>query len=306
MALMKEIWINDIQDNLYVQNPWMSYSKDDSAYIAFKTVHIPQSGAASTVTKNNASWPLVAVQRTDSDFTYTIDDYSTEAFFVTNFEELQLSYDKRMSITSDYNKKLINSVANNMAYNWSPTGTASRVVRTTGATVSTALAGSATGTRNSLTLADILAAKAILDKEGIPAEGRIMVMNTDQYNLQLLSIANISQFYQSNIDTLPKGAVKELYGFAIYVKPSVTVYDSTGIALKAVSADGTVTSATSTDNLGILCYHPDFVSKALQGIEVFYQEQAPLTQGDIMSARLAMGGKYRRLDFKGVVSIVQA
>lgn len=306
MALQKEIWINDIQENLYVMNPWMLKSKDDSAFVAFKTVHIPQSGAASAITKNNTSWPLTAVQRTDTDFTYNIDDYSTGSFFVTNFEELQLSYDKRASIFQDYNNNLSNAIANNLAYNWSPSATASRVVRTTGATVSTALAEGATGVRNAITLADIVAAKSLLDKEGIPAAGRVIVMPTDIYNSQFLSIANISQFYQLGSAVLPDGVVNRIYGFDIYIKPIVATYDSTGIALKAVDADGTVTTPATTDNLSCLCYHPDFVSRAVDSIEVFLDSQMAGYQGDVMSARVTLGGKYRRTDFKGVVSIVQA
>lgn len=305
MALQKEAWSDQIQENLYVQNNWIMSSKDDSQYAAFKLVHIPQSGASSTITKNNASWPLTAVQRTDLDFTYQVDDYSTQNFFVTDFEELQLSYDKRQSIIQDYIKEIFDSVANNTAFNWSPSGTASRVVRTTGATVSTALAPGATGTRNALTLLDIIAAKSIMDKEGIPADGRVMVMNTDQYNNQFLQIPNISQFYQSNNDTLPKGVVREIYGFMIYIKPLVTSYDSTGITLKTRNDNGTVASPATTDNLGILCYHPDFVSRAMTAIDTFYFAGSPSYQGDLMSARIAMGSKYRRLDFKGTVSIVQ-
>lgn len=305
MALQKEIWINDIQQNLYVNNPWLKLSKDDSAYIAYKTVHVPQSGAASTVTLNGSSFPLTAIQRTDTELTYNIDDIESQAFFVNDFEELQLSYDKRMSITQDINEKLINVVGNRAAYNWSPSATASRVVRTTGATVSTALAPSATGVRNAITLADILAAKAILDKEGVPENGRVLIMPTDIYNSQFLNIPNISQFYQNGNATIATGVQSKIYGFDIYIKPNVAVYDSTGIALKAINADGTPTSPTTTDNLSCLAYHPNFVSKALEGITVYLDLQNPLYQGDVMSARVAFGAKYRRSDCKGVVSIVQ-
>ena len=305
MALQKEVWIADIQENLYVPNPWLQLSKDDSAFVAFKTVHVPQSGAAATISLNPASFPLTATQRTDNELTYNVNDYSAAPFFVTDFENLQLSYDKRQSIAGDYNMNLITAVGNVTAFNWSPTGTSSRVVRTTGATTSTALAPGATGTRNAITLADIAAAKSILDKDGVEQGGRVMIVQSDMYNSQLLAIDNVIRYMNYGSAVLPSGVVNRLHGFDIYIKPLVAVYDSTGIALKAINANGTVTTPATTDNLSCLCYHPNYVSRALEGITVYYNEGKAEYQGDLLSARISMGSKYRRLDFKGVVSIVQ-
>ena len=58
MALIKEIWVSDVQEALNRNADFLPYSVDHSAYIAFGTVHVPQSGSNPTVVKNPATFPL--------------------------------------------------------------------------------------------------------------------------------------------------------------------------------------------------------------------------------------------------------
>jgi hypothetical protein len=66
MALIKEIWVNDIQESLNENASFLPYSVDHSAYVAFGTVHVPQSGANPTIEVNPSSFPLTINQRTDT------------------------------------------------------------------------------------------------------------------------------------------------------------------------------------------------------------------------------------------------
>lgn len=44
MALEKQIWLSDIEKNLFANDQFMQLvGKDDSGYVDNKTVHIPQS-----------------------------------------------------------------------------------------------------------------------------------------------------------------------------------------------------------------------------------------------------------------------
>src|SRR5574343_420854 len=98
MGLIKEIWVADIQEALNRNADFLPYSIDDSAYIAFGTVHIPQSGSNPTVVKNPTTFPLSISERTDTDRTYSLNQFALEPTLITNLDELQISYDKRQSV----------------------------------------------------------------------------------------------------------------------------------------------------------------------------------------------------------------
>ncbi|CAB4126765.1 hypothetical protein UFOVP87_13 [uncultured Caudovirales phage] len=303
MALQTEIWVTDIQENLFPANDFMSRCKDHSAFINHLTVHLPQSGANPAIFKNNTSLPVNINQRNDTDFTYSLNNYKGEPLLITNLEELQNSYDKRSSVLGNVTRNMNYAIGNQTLYAWAPSG-ASRIVRTSGSAVATALAPSATGNRNAITLADIAALKAKLDNDNVPAEGRILLMPADMYNNQLLAISNIQAFYAYNLPTLQNGKVPTLFGFEVMVRPTVCVYDTSAV-IKAISDNGVPSSPATTDNLACLAYHPDFVSKALGNINVYAQENLPQYYGSIMSIEVQHGASPLRSTSVGIAALIQ-
>ena len=182
MALQKEQWLADIQENLFKDNAIITRATNHDGFVNYKTVHVPQAGANPTITKNLGSFPAVISQRTDSELTYSMDTYYVQPIHIENGQEIAfLSYDKRMSVLNQHISTLEDVLTNNALYKWAPSG-ATRQVRTTGTAVGTALAPSATGTRNAITLADILKAKSILDSENVPSAGRVLLLPSDMYN----------------------------------------------------------------------------------------------------------------------------
>jgi hypothetical protein len=303
MALQQEIWVQDIQENLFPQNPFMERATDHSMFLQNLTVHLPQAGSNPTLYKNNTSLPLSINQRTDSDFTYNINNYKAEPRLITNLEELQISYNKRASVMMNYYKTIGYGVANNTLYAWAPSG-ASRIARTSGTAVTTALAPSATGSRNAITLQDIANLRSILDKDNVPQDGRILIIPSDIYNNQLLQINNIQAFYAYNKDTLQTGVVGKIFGFDVYVRPSVVVYDSSAV-IKAINDDGTPTTPATGDNLAVLAYHPDFVSKALGQINVYANENRAEYFDSIFSAEVQHGASPLRSTYIGIAALIQ-
>lgn len=67
MAIIQEVWAGVVQEALNQNADFIPYSTDHSAYIAYGTVHVPQSGANPTVIVNPTSFPLTIGQRTDTD-----------------------------------------------------------------------------------------------------------------------------------------------------------------------------------------------------------------------------------------------
>ena len=306
MAIQKEVWISDIQENLFANNEFINRATDHSMWISNKTVHVPQAGANPAVSKNRAVLPATITQRTDTDLTYDMAEFTTDPILIANIEELQVNYSKRKSVLAQHVATLGDVIGNQTLYAWAPAG-AGTYRKTTGSAVSSALAPTATSTRLAITLADIAAAKGILDKQNIPQTGRVLVMPADMYNAQLLAIADVYQAQSYGSSALPSGVVNRIHGFDIIVRPSVVVYDNSGTpALKAVDADGTPTTEATTDNMACLAYHPSYVAKAMGDTKVFYAEDQPEYYGSYFSALQMWGSAKLRTDQKGIVAIVQA
>lgn len=306
MPLQKEIWATDIADNLYQNNAFMMRAEDDSMWIDYKTVHLPQAGANMGVAKDRQLLPAQISERTDTELTYSMAEYSADPIVIRNIDELQLSYPKRESVLKQYRMTLGDTVANQTLYTWAPS-LLTNMVRTSGTAVNTALAPSATGNRNAITLLDIQRAKAILDAQNVPQEGRALIMPSDIYNSQLLSIANVVQYFQNGQAVLANGIQNKLFGFDIYVRATVVVYDNSGTpVIKTIGSNGVPTSPATTDNLGAIAYHPMFVRKALGEVEIFYDEGKPEYYGSLFSALVMHGASRSRTSQIGVVAIIQS
>ena len=301
MALLKEIWIQDIQENLFPQSSFLTRSVDDSGYASFKTIHVPQAGSNPGVSLNRSSLPATPAQRTDADFTYNVDQFTTDPILITDLESAQISYNKRQSITGQHLEVLTQRVGDQTLVNWAPATT--KIVRTTGNPDGSALAPLATGTRKLPTATDFAALAASLDADNVPRQGRILLMNPFMY-AQLFTINGFTTANAFGKTTLPEGIMDRVFGFDIMVRPGALVYDSTP-ALKAFGAAG-----AATDNLAALAWHPSFVSRALTGIDIFSDfgdngNGKPEYYGGILSAKVWFGAKYRRADVKGVAALVQ-
>jgi hypothetical protein len=319
MALQQEIWVPFIQENLFPSNSVLSLAKDHSQFIEYKTVHLPQAGSIPGIVKNNLNVPLSVGARPDTDFTYQIDNYKLTPRVVTGLEELQLSYPKLQDVMGEYFTSAGYGLCNLALVNWCPAGATSQV-RMTGSAVATALAPGATGTRNSITLADFATAKAMMDKQFIPAEGRYAIVDPDVY-AQILAINNIQAFYAYNMPVTQTGNVPKLFGFEIIQRPLTPIFDNSGTpVVKSVITDTTVFADTdntnrysfgtpvtpaTTDNKSILCFHKDFISKAMQPLKLRLNVDRAEYFGDLVSGELQFGASLLRGDSKGVVSIIQ-
>ena len=305
MALQKEIWISDIQENLFANDTFMNtIGLNHSAYVSYKTVHIPQAGANPAVTKNRSIYPAAITQRTDSELTYNLNEYTAEPVLLTDIEGLQINYNKRQSLLKQHIDKLSNVIANNTLYTWG--ASPANIVRTSGSAVATALAPSATGTRKAITLDDIRQAVQKLDSSDVNMnDARYLVLPASMY-YQLIADSNISKYLEFGAATAQSGKVPQLMGCNIIVRSSAVVYDNAGTpAIKAISDEGVPTGATTTDNLGALLISNSYVTKAMGDIKVFADEDKPEYYGSVFSSLVMHGASKMRSDGAGLVSIIQ-
>lgn len=307
MALQKEIWISDIQENLFANNEFMrNVGLDHSAYVSYKTVHIPQAGANPAVTKNRNIYPAAITQRTDSELTYNLNEYTAEPVLLTDIEALQINYNKRQSLLKQHIDKLSNVIANNTLYTWATSPASANIVRTSGSAVATALAPSATGTRKAITLDDIRQAVKALDSSDVNMnDERYLILPASMY-YQLIGDSNISKYLEFGSATAASGKVPQLMGAKIIVRSSVVVYDNTGTpVIKSVSDEGVPSSPATSDNLGALLVSNSYVTKAMGDIKVFADEDKPEYYGSVFSSLVMHGASKMRSDSAGIVSIIQ-
>jgi hypothetical protein len=307
MALIKEIWVSDVQEALNRNADFLPYSVDHSAYIAFGTVHVPQSGSNPTVVKNPATFPLSINERTDTDRTYSLNQFALEPVLITNLDELQISYDKRQSVLGQQISTLTQRIGDEVAISWSATG-ASNIVSTTGSAVATSLAPGATGTRKAVTLADIASLANKLDKDNVPRQNRKLLMSTDMF-WELFQISDVIRAsyngFQNQPNVLANGIVAMLYGFEIMMRPVVSVYANSTTVPKAFGA-----ATATTDNLACIAFHSTTVARALGSMTPLYDSGSngngkPEYLGSIFNMEIMLGSAILRADMKGVAALVQ-
>lgn len=302
MAIQQEIWVDRIVEPLFADNGVLSKVQrvDDSYIFGGSVVHIPQAGAGANIEKNRAVFPGVAVQRTDTDVTYPLDVFTSDPVFVTDAESLEVSYRKMDSVLKNVRPNMVQRVTNEMLHAWSGVG-AGQIERTTGALVATNLAPGATGTRRSITYADIVALMTKFDDQDVPSEERYLLLDAIMYG-ELLKDTEITKMSIEKLADRAKGIVAQVAGFNIMKRSTVCVFTNASPPVK--KAPGAATAVT--DNRSALAWQRDCLNAALGEVKVYESIDDPLYYGSILSAGLKAGGRQERADGKGVVSLVQA
>lgn len=297
-GIQREIWENDIVENLFKNNQFLNNAFNADQYVnQGKVVHIPNAGDAPDVVKNRSTLPATVTTRTDTDITYNLDEFTSDPIRIPYAETVELSYDKRQSVTSEAQSKLRQVIAEYMLVNWAPA--AAQAIKTTG-DATAATAPSATGNRKLITLADLKSAMTQMNKDSVPMEDRCALFSADMYD-QFINGLTATQYRDfSQAFDEKSGILGRLYGFNIMMRSTVLIYDSS-YAAKAVGATG-----ATTDNEAVLCWQKNSVERALGEVKFFEDLGNPTYYSDIYSFLVRMGGRIRRNDKKGVLVIAQA
>ena len=295
MALNKQIWQNTIVENFFPENSFASKSVDDSQYVNFKTVHIPNAGVPSGVKKNRAIYPATAATRADHDKEYSIDEFTTDPVHISNAETIELSYDKRNSVISQDRQQLIMVAHESLLREWAKSAT---IERCTGKTVE-AEGDAPTGYRKTISKADVSRLQYLFNKSNIPVENRFILLDARMYQdlIDDLTEKELMAFQQAA--DVKKGIVGQLYGFNIMERSSVLVEN--GGSIKDFGADG-----GAADNLAGIVWQQDCVSRALGEVKMYSNTDDATYYGDVYSFLVRTGGSKRRYDNKGVIVLAQA
>lgn len=300
MALNRHIWLSSIVDNLYPDDSFVSKSVDDSAFVNFNTVHVPNAGAASSVEKNRGTIPVTTVgTRTDQDLEYQIGEFTSAPVRVEHAETVELSYDKRNSILNNDRQAIRNAVAQDLLYQWT---VLTNYKETTGAARTAHTSSTATGNRKKITKADVLALAVKFNEDDIPAQERYLLLDATMYAdlLDALTGTELSAFLASA--NAQKGIVGQLYGFNVMQRSKVLRLK----ADKSAIIEWVGGTAATGELAAGLAWQKDCVSRALGNVEMFSKQGDPQYYSDIYSFLVRAGGKYRRYDKKGVSLLIEA
>lgn len=301
MAVQKEIWENDIIESLWADNAFLNYAVNvDNYVLAGKVVHIPQAGSAPGVKTNRTTLPATVTKRTDTDVTYAIDEITSDPVLIPNADTVELSYDKRTSVTAETRAAINDAAALTMLRNWAPT-LATAILRTSGTTAVPAHTNGATGNRKAFTLADLKKAQKLMNKDNVPSEGRYAMLDAEMYD-QITNemTANQNRDFLAAYDE-KSGVMGKLYGFNILMRSETIRYTNDATPAPKLFSD----ADAATDNAAAICWQRTMVERALGEVKFFEDMGNPTYYGDIYSSLVRIGGRKRRADGKGVVAIVQ-
>ncbi len=279
MALEVEIWQKDIVDNLYKENAFLNtVTSEDEYVLGGKVVHIPQAGAPSNVEKNRAVVPAGAVQRTDSEVLYSLNEFTTDPRLVRDAEKVELSYNKRDSIIYDDKMKIAEEVAEDLIDVYARGLNTDHVV-----------------TEGAIARDSLQKMQTMFNRHNIPMQDRYALVPANYIPLLFpdTEVTALLAMMRSNDERL-NSMFENLYGFKIQMRSSVLTFDNSG----ALKPPGSVGAGDDTE--GILCYQKRSLAKAVGDIKMFDNPNKAEYYGDLISFLLRAGGRRRRADDKGV------
>ena len=299
MALQTEVWAADIAANLFKDNEFIRKSKNDDAFVEDKIVHLNNSGTTPTVVRGRTTYPATITQRTDTETTYNLQEFTSNPTLITDVDAIEVNYEKRQNVLEEHIMTLKDALADYVPYAWCPT-LGSNIVATTGQNRTVGAATGATGTRKKFTKEDALEARRIMDRMNVPKTMRVLLLPSEFYN-DLMTDSAVLTAFNMNQGNLPEGVVSRIWGFDIMVRSTVAAATVTSNAVK-----DPVAATAATDNAMAIAWHPSAVRFALGDIKVYANEDRAEYYGSIFSAMVRSGASKARADQKGIVAIVEA
>lgn len=307
--IASEVFANYIVEKLRRSNPHIGLAADESQYVkAGAVVHIPQAGNPPAVEKNRSTYPAVATRRGDTSVTYALDSFTTEPVHVAWSEQAEISYDKTDSVLGDLVATLMETVGDNIIYDWvaglknkgaaTDVIPAANILITAGTSDAFELAPGITVQRNAFSYKDLENAQYLMNHQNVPKQGRYALLESKMYQQLLDSLsANQMAAFQAAAD-LKNGICGRLFGFDILERSAVLNFVSTTTPV----VPGT--EIVNTMNPAALCWQKDCVAIAKGDIMPYQDLGNPLYYGDIFSAEVKMGGRAKRSGYEGVVAII--
>lgn len=259
----KEIWIDKIKENFFSEYPWLDGCDDWSEWVEFNTINFTLMGSNPVILKNNAVWPIVAAQRTDTNGTITLDTYDSTTTRVRNVEDIEASINKLESVVSQHRRSLTQEIVTEALWNMAPASLALGAFRATGANRA-AVIGAQTTVAATLTLQDLATLQERWDALNFPQEGRVLVLNP--YHRRDLMAQDVTLF--KSFTDLKAGQALDLFGIKVFAVSNTPVYVKSTLAKAAYAA----AADNTNDVIASVAFCQREVMKALGSTEMFWRK----------------------------------
>ena len=261
-GVFTESWTGELVKSLRggLEGSWLDGVPDQSSIVNNDVIHLVDVGVDPDVLINNTTYPIPTQALSDKDIAVKLDKFQTKVTPITDDELYAASYDKMARVKESHGNALNDSKFTKAAHALCAQQDSAKtpVLKTTGER-------DATTGRLRLTMADVVALKAAMDKLGVPAENRRLVLCPDHANDLLL----VSQTFreQYNIDRAT-GKVGKLYGFDVYEYANTPLYTQAG-----KKKDLGVAAGAGEFNCSFAFFTPR-VFKATGSTKMYYSEAA--------------------------------
>lgn len=265
-GLYQELWTGETIKafrNSLASIGWLNRIRSYDTQVANNnTIHFVDLGGDPEVLLNNSTYPIGIEAIEDADKAITLDKYQTKATPITDDEARGLSYDKMATVIERHRLVVDEKKISKALHALAPAGHAAKtpVLKTTGETVDG---------RKRLRVQDIIDLKAAFDKQKIPQQGRILVLNPDHAADLLAQDTTFAQRYNNHTS----GAISNQYGFEIYEYVDCPLYT---VSTKAKVAWGT--AATGTMQQASVAFYAPRMMKATGETKAYIGEPEPTYQ----------------------------
>lgn len=257
-----EIWTGELVKKLRggLEGSWLDGIPDNSSIVNNDVIHLVEVGVDPDVLVNNTTYPIPLQALDDADIAIQLDKFQTKVTPVTDDELYAISYDKMSRVKESHGNAITDAKLQKAAHALCAQGntSATPVLVTSGAR------DADTG-RIKLCVQDIINLKRALDKLGVPADGRRLVLCTDHVNDLLETSQTFKEQYNIN---RADGTVGKLYGFNIYEFANNPLYTTAGVK-KDVGA-----SASTGEFQCSFAFYVPRVFKATGSTKMYYSEAA--------------------------------
>jgi hypothetical protein len=270
-----EVWTGELVKKLrgMLEGSWLDGIPDQSSIVNNDVIHLVDVGVDPDVLINNTTYPIPTQALDDADIAVQLDKFQTKATPITDDELYAISYDKMGRVREAHSNAISDSKFAKAAH-----AICAEKNTTTTPVLSTTGERDTTTGRLRLTVNDVVSLKRALDKLGVPADQRRLVLCPDHVNDLLLTDQTFREQY--NIDRAT-GKVGKLFGFDIYEYANTPLYTTAGVK-KAVGA----TASTGEFNCSFAFYTPR-IFKATGSTKMYYSEAAtdPENQRNLINFR---------------------
>ena len=255
-----EIWTGELVKHLRrgLEATWLDGIPDSSSIVDNDVIHLVEVGVDPDVLINNTTYPIPLQALDDADIAIQLDKFQTKVTPVTDDELYAISYDKMARVKESHGNAINDSKFQKAAHALC----ASQNSATTPVLVTTGERDADTG-RIKLCMQDIINLKRAMDKLGVPAQGRRLVLCSDHVNDLLETDQRFKEQY--NLDR-GNGTVGRQYGFDIYEFANNPLYTTAGVK-KAVGA-----SADTGEFQCSFAFYVPRVFKATGSTKMYFSE----------------------------------